>query len=467
MRPWIQLANRPILTIVLAAIWAAILWALYYPGEESTAPQRSFAYQRYADAGVLVSLVREEYPPALVTAFRLSPEALQKDTARVFDRAVETGVFPDTAAKNWAILFHGLGDRVRAEQALRFLPESAARDDPTADLLTRWIAGIEPLPQDQLRQLAELYETKETTLPDWFFLARFGGNHEVQTWLEERGRALVRRGVISDVLTVLFLAVSVIALLCLVFRKDLCAHYPVSGRLERSWGTWPFYRQAAIAELLALSIATILPMAFYAGGAASLGILSWYLTQSSILLLWMFSCLTPGIRAGLVHFLPEFRSGSRNRATTLRSRLRQSVLSGLAGLAVLFLACLLIYLTDFGVEALEDSFRPDTLDHLPSILVNGFAAVVLAPFTEEIFFRGFLYGAIRARVGPVPAALISSVIFALVHGYTFAGFVHVFGFGLIFAWIYQRTGSLLPGMVAHGLLNLVLTSGLVGWYSLH
>ena len=77
------------------------------------------------------------------------------------------------------------------------------------------------------------------------------------------------------------------------------------------------------------------------------------------------------------------------------------------------------------------------------------ASVVLAPVFEEIIFRGVLYGSLRARFGVWPAVVMSAAIFALAHGYGAAGFASVFLSGALWAWSYERTRSLLPGMIAH------------------
>lgn len=467
MRSWVNLPSRPVLTVVLALVWAGCLWIFYYPGTEAKAPHRTFAYQRYADASLLITLVREDHDPYLATVCRFSPDLLLKEAARVFDRATEKGVFPRDAALNWAVLFLELGDRERAEKALNFSRKNDDKAGSTGALLARLIAGTADLPADELKLLATKYREQETTQPDWYLLALHGEDHEVLAWLEDRGHRMIRRGVVADGILVLFFIASVLCLLWILFRRRSFVPYPVQDRLERSWGSWVFFRQFVIAELLALFAATLLSIPFHAGGSVGLAVLIAYLSQSFVLLVWMMSCLMPGLRAGLVHFLPEFRNRPRTGFTPNTRRLGRSLVAGMAGLAWLLFACYLMQFSHFGIESLEDSLRFDSLDGLPSISVSFFASVVLAPFTEEIIFRGFLFGALRARLGPVLAAVISSAIFAAVHGYSFAGLVFVFLFGLIFAAIYQRSGSLLPGMIAHGLLNLILTSGLVGWYSLH
>ncbi|MBX3327469.1 MAG: type II CAAX endopeptidase family protein [Nitrospira sp.] len=82
--------------------------------------------------------------------------------------------------------------------------------------------------------------------------------------------------------------------------------------------------------------------------------------------------------------------------------------------------------------------------------------VVLAPIFEELAFRGLLFAMLRRRFTFLPAALLSATIFALAHGYSLLGFISVLWSGFLWAWIYDRTGSLIPGMVAHAINNLLV-----------
>jgi len=84
-----------------------------------------------------------------------------------------------------------------------------------------------------------------------------------------------------------------------------------------------------------------------------------------------------------------------------------------------------------------------------AVAVTLFATVVLAPFFEEIIFRGVLYGSLRARWGVAPSVIVSALIFAVAHGYGAAGFASVFCSGALWAWSYEHTRSLLPSMAAH------------------
>lgn len=82
--------------------------------------------------------------------------------------------------------------------------------------------------------------------------------------------------------------------------------------------------------------------------------------------------------------------------------------------------------------------------------------VVFAPIFEEIAFRGLLYAILRRRLSFAPAALLSASVFALAHGYGMIGFISVLWSGFLWAWIYEKTGSLIPGMIAHSMNNLLV-----------
>ena len=92
----------------------------------------------------------------------------------------------------------------------------------------------------------------------------------------------------------------------------------------------------------------------------------------------------------------------------------------------------------------------------PVVAVSVLEYVIFAPIFEELAFRGLLFGMLRRRFKFFPAALISTSLFALAHGYSLIGFLSVFWSGFLWAWIYERTGSLIPGMIAHATNNLLV-----------
>jgi membrane protease YdiL (CAAX protease family) len=80
-------------------------------------------------------------------------------------------------------------------------------------------------------------------------------------------------------------------------------------------------------------------------------------------------------------------------------------------------------------------------------------ACLLAPLAEEILYRGVLFRSIKNRLGVLPGAVISSLIFALLHFYDGYGLVSVGVFGFFCALVYAATGSLTTAIALHLLYN--------------
>lgn len=79
---------------------------------------------------------------------------------------------------------------------------------------------------------------------------------------------------------------------------------------------------------------------------------------------------------------------------------------------------------------------------------------LLAPVAEELAFRGLLYRGLRQLSRPLPAAVVSSLIFAVMHTHLAQG-AWALGLGLLLAFAYEQTRSLLAPMLVHALFNAV------------
>ncbi len=87
--------------------------------------------------------------------------------------------------------------------------------------------------------------------------------------------------------------------------------------------------------------------------------------------------------------------------------------------------------------------------------VTVFAAlVILAPIAEEILFRGLLYGRLRRYIDPVPAAIVTSVAFGIVHQQLNVG-IDVTILSLFLCYLREKTGTIWSGVIVHGLKNCV------------
>ena len=83
------------------------------------------------------------------------------------------------------------------------------------------------------------------------------------------------------------------------------------------------------------------------------------------------------------------------------------------------------------------------------LLVGG---ALVAPLFEEVFFRGFVFAGLRVRYGWRRAAAVSAGLFAVVH-LTPTAIIPIFILGYIFAYLYQRSGSLWPAILMHVATN--------------
>jgi membrane protease YdiL (CAAX protease family) len=97
-----------------------------------------------------------------------------------------------------------------------------------------------------------------------------------------------------------------------------------------------------------------------------------------------------------------------------------------------------------------------------ALILSFFAVVVLAPLAEELFFRGWLYGVLRARLSGVVAVLLCAAVFALAHWdgsglYPLAVFLP----GLALTLVRARTGSAQASAFVHSVYNCIGWAGLV------
>lgn len=92
----------------------------------------------------------------------------------------------------------------------------------------------------------------------------------------------------------------------------------------------------------------------------------------------------------------------------------------------------------------------------PFHFIIGFvSAAIISPIYEEILYRGFLYRWLRSNYGLRSGLLLSSFIFMLVHIPTYNVLPVTFVSGLLFAWTYEKTKSVFPGMIIHSTFNAI------------
>ena len=90
--------------------------------------------------------------------------------------------------------------------------------------------------------------------------------------------------------------------------------------------------------------------------------------------------------------------------------------------------------------------------------LTGFALVIMAPLSEEIFFRGFIFPGLMRPLGLAGGMVASGILFGAFHitgSDTVALLLPFSAIGALFCWLYYRTGSLWPSIITHLLFNSV------------
>jgi membrane protease YdiL (CAAX protease family) len=93
--------------------------------------------------------------------------------------------------------------------------------------------------------------------------------------------------------------------------------------------------------------------------------------------------------------------------------------------------------------------HPDRLGDLISLIIG---IGLIAPFAEEIFFRGYLYSVMDERLGGYPAVLITATIFSLLHLQP-AMIPPILVMGIIMGYLRMKSGSIVPSLVFHCINN--------------
>ena len=101
-------------------------------------------------------------------------------------------------------------------------------------------------------------------------------------------------------------------------------------------------------------------------------------------------------------------------------------------------------------DLMQDTFRAMSRNVFGIISI-----AIMAPLVEELLFRGAIQGyMLRKGMKPLYTILIASAIFGIVHMNPIQ-IPFAFAIGLIFGWLYYRTGSVVPGIIGHFINNSI------------
>jgi len=115
----------------------------------------------------------------------------------------------------------------------------------------------------------------------------------------------------------------------------------------------------------------------------------------------------------------------------------------------------IVYIAIFGAP-----HQKDIAEDFGTVPVQILLIVIAAPISEEVCFRGMLFGGLRERLPRLAAGLISALIFGGLHATTGISAVPpLIIFGFVLALLYEKTGSIIPGILLHMLNNSVALLG--------
>jgi membrane protease YdiL (CAAX protease family) len=145
---------------------------------------------------------------------------------------------------------------------------------------------------------------------------------------------------------------------------------------------------------------------------------------------------------------------------------RKNALIGVAaGLGAVVASSVIEYLSDryLHTNLVQDSTTTMVLPHSVDQLALGvFTVAVMAPLTEEIYFRGIVLGWVRRHWGMASAIGLSSLLFGAMHlkwlmpggASGMVATVELVAMGGLLALVAVRTGSLWASVVTHAVNNL-------------
>ena len=349
-----------------------------------------------------------------------------------------------------------LGETGLLERATSMIETLEGTDDAADAQYGRWLgaAYLDAPRAEEAVAIAE--EIRRELSRDWFtdtLVRRIATRvddatlqADAEASIEARGHAMLMRVRLLTAAAVVLLALSLVVLWWLVRSRDRVADAP----LPPPWG---------VADGFGL---------FFRSGSAYL-----LIPAAAVLLLPHTAAVTAVM--GLVGGLPMLwwaRRYLHSRGETIRGTFgldpRPGAMRRLLGWGLVLLAISIVgeSLLDMGLSAVgisshwADGFLEEFLWGSPATVAAGtIDGVVWAPVFEELAFRGLLFPTLRLLLPSWSAALLSAAIFGIAHGYGIHGFAAVTWSGMVWALGYQRTGSLLPGMLAHAGSNLLATAG--------
>ena len=178
-----------------------------------------------------------------------------------------------------------------------------------------------------------------------------------------------------------------------------------------------------------------------------------------------------GLLIAAAWFTAQLLSGRRPSPAAFGLRLPDPgpAIAWTIGIYLGFWVVAIVVLAVLGEPAEQDLVRDlKEEDALPVLIGFGVLTCVVAPLTEEFFFRGFMFRSLHERMPLVWAVVITAAIFGIIHlpGADPLGVLVLTLLGVALCLVLWRTGSLIPCIMLHAFHNSMsfgLTKELPWW----
>ena len=389
--------------------------------------------------------------------------AARHDTVEtLFRQAKEARIITDPQVIRHALIEARFGDQPQASTLLATV-STAPKPSAYFTIASKTIQNT-PLSDDDKGALQQL---RAETPGDWWLESIAAQQHvaspaERAAFESQKARAWWSLRISDSLLTVLAVLALLLALPALKALHSTWTIWPYSERIQR---LWPVPLMLFVVSLRGL----LLLLGLYIGGII-VPLFAWsgqrdpltvYHIENSLSFVFNFFLLV-----GTTYAVKEIvapRCGTLGEVLgldlrDLRSR-RLWIIAIPAAIALRYALAPLPALLDhwqIGGTSIYDGLSRspagyNTLGTLLSLL----QAIVIAPFFEEVIYRGFLLSAFRNYFRPLNAILLTSLIFALAHGASFTGATTAFAYGIAYALLKLHTGRLSAAIVLHACVGVI------------
>ena len=124
-------------------------------------------------------------------------------------------------------------------------------------------------------------------------------------------------------------------------------------------------------------------------------------------------------------------------------------------ISVVFLGALINYLVPIEVDPQPITEIILKAETSWEIFIPFLVTAIFAPISEELYFRGLLYPALRRRIGVKWGIIVTSLIFGGLHYDLVRMIPLVFG-GIWLNWLYEKSGTIYAPMMAHSAWNGIM-----------